>query len=268
MDLSAISIELANIDGQISGIFRALSNGFQKLEKIKDSNRQNRQLEELTGKMRECKRLIQEFDREVKEEESRNDPDTNRMLNEKKQRWFFPLLHFFWIKELNSYVALKKQYTSSLGNKQVDLFDGPGGGEGFGEENVLLASSISNQRLIDSGNRMMDETDQAIERLKKVVGDTVNVGAETAAALKAQTEQMSRIVNELDSIHFSIKKASQLVKEIGRQVATDRCILSLLFLIVLGVIAVILVKVEYTYHGSYYILFYLHLLLYAVYGLN
>lgn len=29
---------------------------------------------------------------------------------------------------------------------------------------------------------------------------------------------MSRIVNELDSIHFSIKKASKLVKEIGRQV--------------------------------------------------
>jgi len=33
-----------------------------------------------------------------------------------------------------------------------------------------------------------------------------------------QTEQMSRIVNELDSIHFSIKKATKLVKEIGRQV--------------------------------------------------
>ena len=37
-----------------------------------------------------------------------------------------------------------------------------------------------------------------------------------------QTEQMSRIVNELDSIHFSIKKASQLVKEIGRQVIFSR----------------------------------------------
>lgn len=33
-----------------------------------------------------------------------------------------------------------------------------------------------------------------------------------------QTEQMGRIVNELDTIQFSIKKASQLVKEIGRQV--------------------------------------------------
>lgn len=34
-----------------------------------------------------------------------------------------------------------------------------------------------------------------------------------------QTEQMGRIVNELDTIQFSIKKASQLVKEIGRQVS-------------------------------------------------
>ncbi|CAK9143879.1 unnamed protein product [Ilex paraguariensis] len=229
--LSAISEELAEIDGQIADIFRALSNGFQKLEKMKDSNRQSRQLEELTGKMRECKRLIKEFDREAKDMEYQNDPDTNKMLNDKKQSM---------VKELNSYVALKKQYASNLETKRVDLFDGPG--EGLGEENVLLASSMTNQQLMDKGNHMMDETDQAIERSKKVVHDTVNVGTETAAALKAQTEQMSRIVNELDSIHFSIKKASQLVKEIGRQVATDRCIMAFLFLIVIGVIAIIIVK--------------------------
>ncbi|XP_057511603.1 novel plant SNARE 11-like [Actinidia eriantha] len=229
--LSAITEELAEIDGQITDIFRALSNGFQKLEKIKDSNRQSRQLEELTEKMRECKRLIKEFDREVKDLEYKNDPGTNKMLTEKKQSM---------VKELNSYVALKKQYASNLENKRVDLFEGPD--EGYGEDNVLLASSMTNQQLMENGNRMMDETDQAIERSKKVVQDTVNVGTETAAALKAQTEQMSRIVNELDSIHFSIKKASQLVKEIGRQVATDRCIMAFLFLIVIGVIAIIIVK--------------------------
>ncbi|PKA48321.1 putative plant SNARE 11 [Apostasia shenzhenica] len=90
---------------------------------------------------------------------------------------------------------------------------------------------------------MMDDTDQAINRGKKIVQETINVGADTAAALKEQTEQMSRIVNELDSIHFSIKKASQVVKEISRQVATDRCILAMLFLIVIGVIAIIIVKI-------------------------
>ncbi|KAL7164956.1 hypothetical protein ACSBR2_040785 [Camellia fascicularis] len=229
--LATVSEELAEIDGQIADIFRALSNGFQKLEKIKDSNRRGRQLEELTDKLRECKRLIKEFDRELKGLEDRNDPDTNKMLNEKKQSL---------IKELNSYVAMKKQCASNLDNKRVELFEGPS--EGIGEDNVLLASSMTNQELIDNGNQMMDETDQAIERSKKVVHDTINVGTDTAAALKAQTEQMSRIVNELDSIHFSIKKASKLVKEIGRQVATDKCIMALLFLIVLGVVTIIIVK--------------------------
>lgn len=33
-----------------------------------------------------------------------------------------------------------------------------------------------------------------------------------------QTEQLGRIVNELDTIHFSIKKAAQIVREIGKQV--------------------------------------------------
>ncbi|XP_055821164.1 novel plant SNARE 11 [Solanum dulcamara] len=230
--LSGLSEELGEIEGQISDIFRVLSNGFQKLEKIKDSNRQSRQLEELTGKMRDCKRLIKEFDREVKDLEYKSDADTTKMLNEKKQSM---------IKELNSYVALKKQYASNIENKRVDLFEGPS--EGFAEENGLLASNMSNQQLMDQGNRMMDETDEAIERSKKVVHETVNVGTETAAALKAQTEQMSRIVNELDSIHFSIKKATQLVKELGRQVATDRCIMALLFLIVVGVITIIIVKI-------------------------
>ncbi|XLR57695.1 hypothetical protein S83_008367, partial [Arachis hypogaea] len=50
-----------------------------------------------------------------------------------------------------------------------------------------------------------------------VVHQTIEVGTQTATTLKGQTEQMGWIVNELDSIQFSIKKALKLVKEIGRQ---------------------------------------------------
>uniref|UniRef100_A0A0D9WU53 t-SNARE coiled-coil homology domain-containing protein n=1 Tax=Leersia perrieri TaxID=77586 RepID=A0A0D9WU53_9ORYZ len=206
MDLESVNPELAEIDGQIGDILRALQNGFQKLEKIKDANRRSRQLQELTDKMRDCKSLIKDFERVVKDMAGSTDPDTARMLHDRKQSM---------IKELNSYVALKKQHASE--NKRVDLFDGLSVEDGFGDENVLLASNMTNQQLMDQGNQMMDETDQAIARSK-------------------QTEQMSRIVNELDSIHFSIKKASQMVKEIGRQVATDRCIMALLFLIVAGIV--------------------------------
>uniref|UniRef100_A0A453SFP3 Syntaxin N-terminal domain-containing protein n=1 Tax=Aegilops tauschii subsp. strangulata TaxID=200361 RepID=A0A453SFP3_AEGTS len=103
-------------------------NGFQKLDKIKDANRRSRQLEELTDKMRDCKRLIKDFERVVKDEAGSVDPNTAKFLNERKQSL---------IKELNSYVALKKQHASD--NKRVDLFDAPSGEDAFGEENVLLA---------------------------------------------------------------------------------------------------------------------------------
>ncbi|XP_038875562.1 novel plant SNARE 13 isoform X1 [Benincasa hispida] len=229
-----MSPQLEQIHGEIRDNFRALSNGFQRLDKIKDSNRQSKQLEELTGKMRECKRLIKDFDREIKEDESKNPPEVNKQLNDEKQSM---------IKELNSFVALRKTYMNSLGNKRVELFDEGGVSEPTADDNIQMASSMTNQELIDAGKKTMDETDQAIQRTQKVVEQTIEVGTQTAVTLKGQTEQMGRIVNELDTINFSIKKASQLVKEIGRQVATDKCIMLFLFLIVCGVIAIIVVKI-------------------------
>ncbi|KAI9122825.1 hypothetical protein K1719_005714 [Acacia pycnantha] len=230
-----MSPQLEQIHGEIRDHFRALANGFQKLDKIKDSNRQSKQLEDLTGKMRECKRLIKEFDREIKEEEGKNPPEVNKQLNDEKQSL---------IKELNSYVGLRKTYMNTIGNKKLELFDmGAGSSEPTADDNVQLASTMSNQELIDAGKKRMDETDQAIERSKQVVHQTIEVGTQTATTLKGQTDQMGRIVNDLDSIQFSIKKASQLVKEIGRQVATDKCIMLFLFLIVCGVVAIIVVKI-------------------------
>lgn len=227
--------QMEQIYGEIRDNFRALANGFQKLDKIKDSTRQSKQLEDLTGRMRECKRLIKEFDREIKEEESKNPPDVSKKLNDEKQSM---------IKELNSYVALRKTYQSTLGNKRVELFDmGAGASEPMADDNAQVASEMSNQELVHAGMKTMDETDQAIERSKQVVHQTVEVGTQTAVKLKGQTDQMGRIVNELDTIQFSIKKASQLVKEIGRQVATDKCIMFFLLLIVCGVIAIIVVKI-------------------------
>ncbi|XP_047332247.1 novel plant SNARE 12-like [Impatiens glandulifera] len=227
--------QMEQIHGEIRDNFRALANGFQKLDKVKDLNRQSKQLEELTGKMRECKRLIKEFDREIKENEGNNPPELNKQLNDEKQSMVI---------ELNSYVSMRKTYTNNLGNKKIELLDMGAGSSGIAdEENMKMASTMSNQELIDAGKKTMDETDQAIERSKQVVAQTLEVGTQTAVTLKGQTDQMGKIVNELDTIQFSIKKASQLVKEIGRQMACDKCIMIFLVLIVIGVIAVIVVKI-------------------------
>ncbi|KAL0696404.1 hypothetical protein Bca4012_063584 [Brassica carinata] len=189
-----MSPQLEQIHGEIRYHFRALANGFQRLDKVKDSTRQNKQLEELTEKMRDCKR-----------------------------------------------------YMSTLGNKKIELFDmGAGPSTNLhlkkmfkwlqnGGYYVTLCIAMSNQELVDAGMKRMDETDQAIQRSKQVVEQTIEVGTQSAANLKGYVMQ--------NTIQFSLKKASQLVKEIGRQVATDKFIMMFLFLIVCGVIAIIIVKV-------------------------
>ncbi|KAL4556095.1 hypothetical protein LXL04_038736 [Taraxacum kok-saghyz] len=166
-------------------------NGFQKFEKIKNSSRQSRQLEELIGKMRECKRLIKEFDREVKDLKHTVGPDTNKILNEKKQSMDdnINICDFYLGQRVELMLHLKSsKYASNIENKRVDLFGGPG--EGFEEDNGLLASSMTNQQLEDNCHHMMDETDQTIERSEKVVHETVTVGTETAATLKAQVASL------------------------------------------------------------------------------
>ncbi|KAH9532652.1 hypothetical protein CY35_18G010000 [Sphagnum magellanicum] len=229
---SEIPTQLIGIETQVQSLLKNLSAGFQKLDKIKDVSKQSKQLEELTAKMREAKRLIKDFDREMKEEEPKT-PELSKLLNEKKQAL---------IKELNSYVALRKTYSSSMGNRQ-ELLDGGSFGGSAAFDNFRLASTMSNQELVQVGRKQMDQTDQTIERSKKVVEDTINIGAETALTLKGQTDQLGRITNDLDTIQFSIKKASKLVKEISRQLATDRCFMFLLFLVVAGAIAIIILKV-------------------------
>ncbi|KAG0558134.1 hypothetical protein KC19_10G007000 [Ceratodon purpureus] len=228
---SAIPPQLASLEKEVLDIFKILSTGFQRLDKIKDAGRQSKQLEELTAKMREAKRMIKEFDREIKEEAT---PETTKLLTEKKQSL---------IRELNSYVGLRKTYTSSIGNKQELLDGGSFSGGPARDVDVRIASTMSNQELIETGKKQMDETDQTIERSKKVVEDTISIGAETSTTLKEQTEQLSRINNEMDTVQFSLKKASKLVKAIGRKMATDRCIMFFLFLIAVGIVAIIIVKI-------------------------
>ncbi|KAF5191097.1 Galactose oxidase/kelch repeat superfamily protein [Thalictrum thalictroides] len=77
-----------------------------------------------------------------------------------------------------------------IGNKMVVV----GGETGHGllddvqfrlKMNIILIyiinfTAMNNQELINKGNRMMDETDEAIECSKQVVEETMKVGADTS----------------------------------------------------------------------------------------
>ena len=50
----------------------------------------------------------------------------------------------------------------------------------------------------------------------------MQVATETAVALDGQTKQMEHVLDSLDEIHFSLKKAGQVIRDITRGLATDK----------------------------------------------
>ena len=120
---------------------------------------------------------------------------------------------------------------------------GLGGAAALEAVGGLPVQEMTQDQLIGQGRRTMDEADASLERSKKVVETTINIGAETAAALQGQTRKMEAVVNELDEIEFTLKKAKTLLRDLGRALATDRCIACFMMLVVLGVVAIIVLKV-------------------------
>ena len=101
---------------------------------------------------------------------------------------------------------------------------------------------MQTEELLVYGRDKIKDTDAIIDRSKETVARTIQLGTQTAEQLRNQTEQMEKVVDDLDEIHFSLKKSMKVIKDLTRGLATDKCILTLLFVVVMGVVAIIAVK--------------------------
>lgn len=83
-------------------------------------------------------------------------------------------------------------------------------------------AGMGTTELIQLGRKEIASTDAALVRAQKVVADTIDVGTKTAETLVGQTNQLERVMDDLDEIHFTMKKASQVLRDMTRGIATDR----------------------------------------------
>lgn len=81
---------------------------------------------------------------------------------------------------------------------------------------------MTNREIVIHGKQQMDETDAELQRGKKIVTETEDVAVKTAAQLKNQTDQMGRVVDDLNEIEFSMQRASKVIRDITRGLATDK----------------------------------------------
>lgn len=73
------------------------------------------------------------------------------------------------------------------------------------------------------GRKEMKDQEESLMRAQRIVESTIEVGTKTAETLHQQGEQMERVLDALDEIKFSMKKANQVIRDITRSLATDKC---------------------------------------------
>lgn len=76
--------------------------------------------------------------------------------------------------------------------------------------------------LMAVGRKEIAETDETLVRAQRIVANTIEVGTKTAETLQGQTQQMERVLDDLDEIKFTLKKASKVIRDITRSMATDK----------------------------------------------
>lgn len=96
--------------------------------------------------------------------------------------------------------------------------------------------------LMELGRHNIKETDSALMRSERLVNDTIAIGSQTAETLETQGKKLAQISADLDDIHFSMKKARQVIRDIARGLATDKCIMFFLLLIVVGILIIVGLK--------------------------
>jgi len=95
--------------------------------------------------------------------------------------------------------------------------------------------------MMSYGRGLMDENKQALGRIAGVVDETRKVGAATAIAIDRQNATLGELIDKLDSIEGTLTRANKVVKRIARRMAGDKYLWVVIFLVVGGIIAAIVV---------------------------
>ncbi|KAA6420337.1 MAG: putative plant SNARE 11-like, partial [Trebouxia sp. A1-2] len=202
---------------KLEKLFGELQAGFKKMEGIADPNKQANILKDLTNKMQEAKSLIKEF-----EQEARTDNMPAAELTSRKKGL---------VQQLNEYIAKKKELGNDIAGRK-ELIGAAKRGDGPKDYNM-------------EGRKKIKESDESLIRSEKLVAETIEIGTKTAAKLDDQTKQLERVVDDLDQIHFSMKKAQKIIRDITRGIATDKAIMGFIMLLLMGVVVIIVLKIAH-----------------------
>lgn len=104
------------------------------------------------------------------------------------------------------------------------------------------SGAANDQEILDEAGRVQAKSKSSVQRMLKQVAGTEELAASTMETMTNQTEQLSKIHSDLEEMDSTLKLADAQIKAYMRKMATDKVILSFLFLIVVGFVVILGLK--------------------------
>jgi hypothetical protein len=100
----------------------------------------------------------------------------------------------------------------------------------------------SEDALIQHGLEVQQASSESLQRTLAVTAETQVIARSTAQTLDAQTQQLTRMYDDLEKIDSALDRSTVLMRRMARRVLTDKYIWVLIFLVIVAVIVIIVYK--------------------------
>lgn len=107
----------------------------------------------------------------------------------------------------------------------------------------MVFASLNADEIIAKASSFQKQDFQSLDHTLAIISDTMAVGRDTALSLQQQTEQLSRIMDSVDSVDSNLVLISKHFRVFLRRMATDKLIMALLLLVLCGIIIAIVVSI-------------------------
>uniref|UniRef100_A0A7S0QKP1 t-SNARE coiled-coil homology domain-containing protein n=1 Tax=Cryptomonas curvata TaxID=233186 RepID=A0A7S0QKP1_9CRYP len=231
-----MSDEMEGLDDEVRSLCLDIRKDLTALEQITESmssDQINKALHAIKGKVERAKSVFQKCKLELRDLRGEQFAVYERKIKE----------HARSIDELSRQVNSEKERISSLKQKKSVRT------ELFGTMDLEKGKDASNgetktaQQLIIDAKVVQSQSMAAVIRMNHLVGESEEIGVRTNAQLSVQTQQMGAIKTDIDKVQANMSRADKLLSQIGRSLMTDKMILCLVLLVVIGIIVIVVLKV-------------------------
>lgn len=109
-------------------------------------------------------------------------------------------------------------------------------------KNINMSENENENELISHGRRIQNDTEKCVERQLATINKTKEIAVQISNKVQSQTEQLQVIDNEVYKIDDMLSRSVAIMKVMGRRVASQKYLWVMIFLIVAGIVAIIVVN--------------------------